>query len=229
MARARKKGDEATNARKRYYRDAQRRLKRARETKSPVIAMRERTLAEESFRKAFATYEPGQTQKMSKPMQDLAKEFGVNTEQMREKQRKTIESNQGEISEFMQRKRESVIEASKKARVKDMSQNDRRMSEAEIIFSSEIGHRIIGGTASIWRDAATEEYTDENGIKRMKVDRSKIFPALFEHYGVDNLADLLDAIEDETGEDLYSEGAYEQYAIVRNTIASHVKQSKSYM
>ena len=57
MARARKRGDDATNARKRYYRSAIRNLKRA-DKLTGAAAERYRLLARRDFENALRTYDP---------------------------------------------------------------------------------------------------------------------------------------------------------------------------
>lgn len=200
-SRARKPGDESTIARKRYYRASERYLKKAEES-SGNTAARYRQLAKQSFENALATYDPSNTQRYSKPIQRLAGEFGYDLEAERR-----LSGDNLEALELLERKRERqqrIIRTS--IDVKESSLKDpvaRREQEARALFkNSEIARRVIGGYEDVWKPVAT--YIDENGER--KINTSKIFPALFEHFNVSNLPELLDKVEQIAGEDLYKMG-----------------------
>ena len=203
MARAKRPtGDMATNARKRYYRQAERYLKQAIES-TGAVAGRYRELARQKLNDAMETYSAKTTQKFSKPIQRIADELGIDLNARREKMQKRSYKT-------AEKRRESAISESENLLVGNApTGEDLRQAEARVILNSSIGQRIIGGTVDIWREAAT--YKDSDG--QYRVDKSKIIPALFEYYEVDNLADLLEAIEDEIGARLYkdpdSDEAYE--------------------
>ena len=213
MARAeRPTGDKATNARKRYYRQAERYLKQA-DKSTGAVAGRYRELARQKLDDAISTYSKKTTQAFSKPIQRIADQLGVDLSE----KRKQIKEMTDKTAE---KRRESAIdeEVSKSSlATTDLTVEQLRESEARAILNSPIGKRIIGGTSDIWRKAAT--YKDSDG--QYKVDKSKILPALFEHYEVDNLADLLEAIESEVGSTLYKDpDSDEMYETVKLTLQS---------
>ena len=219
MARAPRKGDSSTNARKRYYRASERYLKKA-EQSSGATAKKYRQLARQNFDDALATYEPSNRQKYSKPIQRLASEFGVDLERRRELP-KDKSARQREITVRENRQRR-VIAESEGVREFDMQDEDvRREREAQTLFrSSEIGRRIIGGYVDVWRDYAT--VTDpETGERR--IDTKRIFKALFAYFNVDNLPDLIEAVENDIGETLYEMGNDDEiYEVVKLTIQNMV-------
>ena len=96
--RARKKGDDSTNARKRYYRASERYLKKA-ESTSGATSQKYRALARDSFDKALSTYEATNTQRFSAPMRRLASEFGVDLEKIRERP-----TGEGELDRWIDRR-----------------------------------------------------------------------------------------------------------------------------
>lgn len=213
MARAKRPtGDVATNARKRYYRQAERYIKQARET-TGAVAGRFRELARQKLDDALSTYSKKTTQAFSKPIQRIADELGVNLSEKRKQMK-------GMSDKTAEKRRESAIseEVSKSSLVTtDLTVEQLRESEARAVLNSPIGQRIIGGTSDIWRKAAT--YKDSDG--QYKVDKTKILPALYEHYEVYNLADLLEAIENEVGSTLYKDpDSDEMYEIVKLTLQS---------
>ena len=202
MARARRLGDTSTKARKRYYRASERYLKKADET-SGATSKRYRQLARQSFDDALATYEPDNRQKFSKPIEKLASRFGVDLEKRRELP-KDSKAAEREIQRRDIRQKQAIGESSKVLESSLSDDTVRRETEAQTLFrSSEIGRRIIGGYVDVWRDKAT--VTDPS-TGESRVDTSKIYPALFEYFGVDNLADLLEAVEGEIGDKLYEMG-----------------------
>lgn len=214
MARQRRKtGDDATNARKRYYRSAERYLKQS-EQATGATAARYRQLARKELDNALDTYDKKTTQKFSKPIQKLANDLGVSLEE----ERKKIKSRS---DEYAQKVRKSAIDLEGKsakslAGAKDDPET-RRQAEAREILNSPIGSRILGGTVDIWRDEATEE--DEEG--NLTVDQTEILPALFDYFEVDNLADLLEKVEEIIGDKLYadedSDAMYEAVKILLQT------------
>ena len=224
-SKARRLGDESTIARKRYYRASERYLKEAEKT-SGTTAARYRQLARQNFEDALATYDPTNTQKFSKPMQRLAAEFGYDLEGERrlpdsEAERKRV------IGPRQTRQERVVYDASENVLSGTMRDPDkRRQLEAETLFkSSEIGQRIIGGYADVWREEA--EYIDpETGEK--KINTKKIFSALFKHFGVDNLADLVEKVEGEIGELLYKMGnSEEMYETVKLAINKNMLRNEA--
>lgn len=193
MARKRKAGDIATNARKRYYRAAERYLKQANQS-TGASAGRYRELARQKLEDAIGTYSKKTTQSFSKPIQRLANELGIDLQAKREKAKSRSDASASKVQSVL-------IEESGKSLASAIPTDDElREMQARAILNSPIGKRIIGGTVDIWRDAAT--VVGDDG--QYSIDKTKILPALFEHYEVDNLADLIEAIENEVGETLYS-------------------------
>lgn len=208
MARKRKAGDIATNARKRYYRAAERYMKQANES-SGSTAARYRELARQNLYDAVKTYSQKTTQAFSKPIQKLADQLGINLQEKRSQLKGKSESKAERQQSELIRKSERKL-ASATPTIDEM-----REMEARAIINSPIGKRIIGGTVDIWRDAAT--FVGEDG--QYTIDKTRILPALFEYYEVDNLADLIEAIESEVGETLYSApDSDEMYETVKLTL-----------
>lgn len=214
MARRERKSDDIYNARRRYYRAAQRHLDRAGKL-SGTSAARERQLARAEFERALETYDPAQRQKISKPMRRIASELGVDIQ----KERPKLEKGE-DISKARERYLEKVGKLEReslKSLEGEMSDAEkRREREAEIIFKNQnISHRILGGLVDIWRGKASK-FDSKQG--KMKVDKKRILPILFEHYGVSKLSDLLAKIEKEVGETLYQIGQDEIYEVIKLTL-----------
>lgn len=221
MARARRPtGDTATNARKRYYRSAERYLKKADQAVGVEKARYEK-LAQAEFDNALETYSSKTTQKFSKPIQKLAKRFGVNLEN----ERKLIKSRTNEQAEMIRNRAIKLTGKSSKSLVRNYKDTYQvREQEAKIIFASEIGRRILGGTVDIWKDGAT--VTDEKGQTR--IDKKLIYPILMKHYKVDSLSELLNTFEEILGEDFYkSENDTENYKIVSLLLQKHTIQNET--
>ena len=207
-ARAAKKGDIATKARKRYYRSAERNLKKA-EQSSGATAARYRQLARQDFEDALSTYDKATKQKFSKPIQRLADQFGYDLEKGRDK--------------FATSGKERLRKISESRSVMETQQQDvdiRREREARALLSNDmIGSRILGGLVDVWREAAT--VVDASG--KVKIDTSKILPTLFDYFNVDNVADMLDKIEDQIGSRLYEDVAdMQMYETVKILIQTRV-------
>ena len=78
----------------------------------------------------------------------------------------------------------------------------------------------------MWRDEAVT--IDETTGER-KIDTRKIFKALFKYFDVDNLADLVEKVENEIGEVLYEMGnADEIYEVVKLSIQNKVLDNTLY-
>lgn len=219
MARAKRPtGDAATNARKRFYRSAERYLKQAAQS-AGATASRYRELARLNLEDALKTYSASTTQKFSKPIQRIANELGIDLEAKRQKMKERAPETAEKI-------RESAIDLggrSQRALAGTKAKNEQlRQDEARSILNSPIGSRIIGGTVEIWQEAAT--ITTETG--ETQIDKTKILPSLYEYFGVDNLADLLSAVEEITGETLYSHGTVdEMYETVKLMLQKHVSSN----
>lgn len=211
-------GDDATNARKRYYRAAERYLKQADST-SGATSARYRELARQNFNDAMQTYSKGTTQKFSRPIQAIANKLGVDLNQMRQ----TIKSRTDEVAQKVRSAAIKLGEGSKSFKALQSVKAERaeqlRQDEARAILNSPIGQRIIGGTVEIWQDEATVQVSQTE----TKIDKTKILPALFDYFQVDNLADLLEKVEDITGENLYRQGDKEEmYDTVKLTLQNKI-------
>lgn len=213
MARAKRPtGDTANNARKRYYRDAERYLKQA-EKATGATAARYRAMAHIRLNEALNTYTKGTTQNFAKPIQNIANKLGVDLNEARDKIRSRTAKQEKQI-------RSRAIDETRSLYALQGARDPEtlRQREARALFNSPIGRRVIGGTVEIWQDKATVTLPDGS----TQIDKSKILPALYEHFEVDNLADLLNAIEERSGEDLYKslddEAFYESVKITIQTM-----------
>lgn len=223
MPRARRKtGDDATNARKRYYRSAERYLKRA-EQATGATAARYRQLARQDLDNALNTYSKGTTQKFSKPIQKLANDLGVSLDQERQK----IKARSDEYAEKTRKAAIDLKAGSASAKRLAGAVDDAevlRQSEARAIINSPVGHRILGGLVDVWEEEATIE--DETG--QLTVDQSKILPALFDYFNVDNLADMLEKVEEIIGDKLYADEDDDMmYEAVKIMLQTHVATDNS--
>lgn len=223
MPRARRKtGDDATNARKRYYRSAERYLKQA-EQATGATAARYRQMARQDLDYALNTYSKSTTQKFSKPIQKLANDLGVSLDQERQK----IKARSDEYAEKTRKAAIDLQAGSESAKRLVGSMDDAealRQSEARAIINGPIGHRIMGGLVDVWLEAATIE--DESG--KLIVDQTKILPVLFDYFNVDNLADMLEKVEEIIGDKLYAdEDDVMMYETVRIMLQTHVATDNS--
>lgn len=189
----RKQGDMATNARKRYYRDAERYLKQASQNFG-ATAERYRTLARERLSDALNTYSKNTTQAFSKPIQRIANALGVDLSSARDAIKERSDSEERRI-----RERAISEEQSNKATRAGLTREELRQREARTLLNSDIGSRIIGGTVDLWgKDARIDTETGT------KIDNKKILNVLYDRFEVDNLADLLTKMEEIAGESLYA-------------------------
>ena len=210
--RARKAGDDAYNARRRSQRSAERNMKKA-EQSSGATAARYRQLARDDLDKAMKTYDQSTTQNFNKTITNLADQLGVDLQQ----QRRRIQSMKKGTAEKL---RENAI-SEEKSRTRLVANIDddeaRRQAEARQIINSKVGSRIIGGLVDVWKDEATIS-TDEG----LEVDNRKILPALFDYFNVDNLADMLEKVEQIIGDKLYGdEDSDAMYEAVKIMLQKH--------
>ena len=222
-------GDTATNARKRFYRSAERYMKEADKT-SGVTAERYRYLARQEFDKAVNTYDPTTTQPFSRPIRNLAARFGVDLEQERERMKENKKKQAAKRMKLIGTEEQEAAKTGPSFRSLVSSRRDKetlRQEEARAIMNSPIGQRVLGGLIDVWRDEAFVEEEGPQGMRKT-LDRSKIYPALFKHFKVDNLADLLEKIEKMTGETLYKHpNEDEWYESAKITIQKIMKQDNS--
>ena len=220
MARAGKTGDTYYNARRRFVRSAQRNLKKA-EQSSGITADKYRTIAANDLQKALDTYEQGTTQNFSKPIQKLASVLDVNLGQARQRL-KDMKANTATRLRNLAEKQSTERLAGNLDDAETL-----RQAEAKAVFSSDVGSRIIGGLVDIWKDKASHVVTryDKDGkpYKKTEVDKKKMFDAIFDYLGVDNLADALQKMEQAIGDRLYGDGETDTiYETVKLVIQSKV-------
>lgn len=217
-AREFKAGDDSTNARKRFYRKSQSYLKKAEES-SGATASKYRQLAKQNFEDALNTYEPTNKQKYSKPIRELAEVFGYDLEGHREKR---IENEK-----FYKKVQERAIENSVSA-LKSIEDDPetRRQNEARALLNNDaIGSRILGGLVDVWKDEASV-YDDEGNYQG--IDNEEILPALFDYFEVDNLADMLEKVEEIIGDKLYAdEDSDSMYEAVKILIQTKIVENES--
>ena len=189
MARNRKAGDMAYNARRREYRAAQRYLKKAHES-TGATAERNKALVRSHFESALQTYDPNENQRFSSQIINLAAEFGVDI--------------QGQRAEFItadEKKRKRAIERSYEA-LESPLKDEKKRAEREaqtLINNPAIGKRIMGGLVDVWRDKVKSgQSAAEN--------RKGIQQAIFNFFGVDSWAGVLDKLFQAIGDLLFSTG-----------------------
>jgi hypothetical protein len=178
MARARRASgsDDAYNARRRYYRQAQRYEKQAAQAATAIEAGRYKTLAARQTERALATYEDPTKARLSKPIQDLTSRLSV-----RKPLKKPSESRQTD-----------VIATSINANPDKMSDADRRDYEARSSMGTEVGHRIYGAFADVWKD-----------------DPANRDQAIMDYLGASDMMEVIEIIE-EQGIDIYADPESEQ-------------------
>ena len=187
MARARRASgsDDAYNARRRYYRQAQRYEKQAAQAATAIEAGRYKTLAARQTERALATYEDPTKARLSKPIQDLTSRLSV-----RKPLKKPSESRKAD-----------VIATSINANPDKMSDADRRDYEARSIMGTEVGHRIYGAFADVWKD-----------------DPANRDQAIMDYLGASDMMEVIEIIE-EQGIDIYADPESEQkYDEIRTAI-----------
>lgn len=153
MARTKKRNrsdasDDAYNARRRYYRQAQRYERQAAKASTPTEAGRLRKLGARALENAIKTYEDPTKARVSKPIAELQKSLKVQSPL-----RKPSESY----------KQLLIDESKNKATEKGMTDYERRESEASEILTGAIGRRVYGATSELWKDK--EEDRDDLILK----------------------------------------------------------------
>lgn len=147
MARTKKRNrsdasDDAYNARRRYYRQAQRYERQAAKASTPTEAGRLRKLGARALENAIKTYEDPTKARVSRPIAELQKSL-----QVEKPLRKPSENYRQTI----------IDESKKKATEKGMTDFERRETEASEILTGAIGRRVFGATSEIWKDAEDRE------------------------------------------------------------------------
>ena len=190
MARARRKGDETYNARRRYTRKAERYMKQA---NASYGASRERYiwLAKREAEKALSTYDKEPSfQKLSKGLQRVALETDAQFSKP---------ANDAQRQKLISRSKRSL----------ESNVKDRREYEGRAIMNSSVGSRIIAALEPIWRDYAS--INPETG--KTEIDWSAASKAIFEHMSqqtgklINDWLGVIEAFEQnpEIGADLYKD------------------------
>ena len=190
MPRARRKGDETYNARRRYTRKAERYMKQA-DTSFGATRERYIELAKREAEKALSTYEKEpKFQKLSKGLQRIALETDAQYSKP---------ANDAQRQKLISRSKRSL----------ESNVENRRTYEARSIMSSSIGSRIIASLEPIWRDFASVD--PETG--KTKVDWIGASKAIFDYLSkqtgklINDWLGVIEAFEanSEIGSDLYKD------------------------
>lgn len=191
MARARRKGDSAYNARRRYTRKAERYMNQANASYG-VVRERYIELARREAERALSTYDKEPSfQKLSKGLQRVA-----------------LETDAQFSKPANDAQRQKLISRSKRALESNVE--NRREYEGRAIMSSSVGSRIIASLEPIWRQYA--EYNQKSkkyGIKNWDEVAPKIFEYMSEVTGkeITDWMEVIEAFEQnpEIGADLYKD------------------------
>jgi hypothetical protein len=188
MARDRRPtGDDATVARKRYAREANRYIRNADSAKSPEVKARYMALAEQSTKRALSTYEKEvPVSKMRKELQKAVLRTGVDFEDMTDERRAAL------------RTYSIKDDVSKKSKVQKAEQ--RRENTAKSILNTHVGSRIFGSLSEIWQPAIKE---DANG--KTHIDYKEMQKLIFDFLGVSDWMGAIERFEEEYGEALYAD------------------------
>lgn len=174
MARAKRAGDTARNARRRFVRQGKRYLQKAQQAIGAAKS-RYQVLAQDMLENAVSLYSQGfDRAKVEKPIQELAQELNVDIS--------TIKPTANKL--------ESVAESfeSLASNIDRLDERTRREREAKAILSQgNIKNRFYGGLVDIWE-----------GLPKDERDQ-----AILEHFGKDLIMDILEDLES-AGIDIYS-------------------------
>lgn len=182
-----KTSDDVYNARRRFARAAERNLKKSKET-SGATSERYKQLARQNLESAIDLYDSSSiNRKSAQRIRQAAGELGID-----------LEAAKSDTRRFNKLATMSRSMGTLEGNLAD--DNFRREQEARALLNDDrIGSRILGGLVDVWRDKAT--VVDDNGMAH--IDNTQIMPALFDYFGVDNLADMLDKLEASIGSKLY--------------------------
>ena len=199
-SRARKAGDEATNARKRYVRQAERYMRQA-DMASGTEFSRMRFLAAEAVSSALQTYEKiPALSRMSSSLRNLAQRLDIPIEPA-----------------LNRKERAKVIAQSDIALDRKLSKSEREEYIGKKLMSSFVGHRIIAATKHIWEDKATVVGEDGKTV----LDREAMEKAIFEYFGAENWFQVIKQFEQNIP-DLYdkpkSKVAYDEVIIAAREV-----------
>lgn len=199
---AKQKSDMAYNARRRYQRAAKRYLKQAEKTTGETRVQYEE-LARQATMSAVQTYDPKTRQKFSKPIKELTQRFGIDLETRRDEF----------ITPDFEVLRLRSITASDKFNFSYYEdEQTRKNEEARAVLRSDVGSRIMGGLVDVWKGEKTPETREQ---------------ALKDYFGVENISEVLEKIEEKIGADLYKELDQDQkYDEIKLTLQSKVNRNE---
>lgn len=180
-SRARKAGDDATNARKRYVRQAERYMRQS-DSNMGIAADRFRYLAAQAVASALQTYEKlPALQRMQKSLRDLATRLDIPLEPA-----------------LNRKERSKVIAQSVTALDRSKTKAEREEFIGRKLMSSFVGHRIYGATEHIWREKALR--FDEQG--KAYIDKEAQEQAILDYFQADNMFQVIQRFEEDIP-DLY--------------------------
>lgn len=189
-AREKTAADDIYNARKRYWRSAERNLKRAEQT-SGASAAKFRRQAEQELKQALSTYDTSKKINVSAPIKRLAQSLNIDVSYELTSARQLSEKE----------KRQTINRSFNTLESRLQNPEIRRDRQARTILNNPaIGSRILGGLVDVWRDKALVWSDKQN---KYVVDNEKIYGILTEYFGVETIADVLDKLEETMGERLY--------------------------
>lgn len=218
MARKGKTSDATYNARRREYRAAQRYLKKANET-SGATASRNRALAQTHLQNALNTYDLTQNQEISASIVNIGAELGIDVYGYRQDMRSDFV---GSKTKYEARARR-IEKESTRALESSLSDEDiRRDEEARAIMNNpSLGKRIIGGLSSVWSDSVKKGNSNAE-------NRQAIQDSVFEYFGVQKWADVIDKLRDMAGESLFEvSNDLEMYDTVKIAIEKGIARNES--
>ena len=223
MARKREKAsDDTYNARRREYRAAQRYLKKANAT-SGATASRNRALAQTHLQNALNTYDLTQNQKISSSIANLGAELGIDVYGYREDMRSDFVGSSGNVSAVYESRARRIEKESSRALESSLSDEDiRRDEEARAIMNNpSLGKRIIGGLSSVWSDSVKKGNSNAE-------NRQAIQDSVFEYFGVQKWADVIDKLREMAGESLFEvSNDLEMYDTVKIAIEKGIAKNES--
>lgn len=191
----RRPGDAATNARKRYTRQANRYLRDSEKATDPTEQARLQTLARSAAEKALATFEKQVPfSKMRKDLQEVALRTGA---EFAPKQSKSVRER---IIREDATESTLLYKTVDGKRVK-RSKGELKEIEAKSIMSTSVGSRIFASLEDVWRPARRKK-SDEDGYT---IDRAEAERLIFDKLGVSSWADVIEKFQDAFGDELFAE------------------------
>jgi hypothetical protein len=177
--------DDTYNARRRFIRAAKRYLDKSYDAVGSV-RNRYREMARDATLKAAELYQRKANIKRKGDFERLAREFNVNLSEF-------ITDDEPTERETQRRKkleRESKEVTAQTSGTAEQRTQARRESEARAILNSPIGSRIYAGLVDVWAQPAIEGGEIINKRKQEDIDA-----LIMEHYGVNNMMDVIEILE----------------------------------